>query len=340
MITGLGSDWSSCRDWRIQELPGKWKPNYTHLRTNYGAMSVSVTTSPLEPAVTMSFAEFLDTAEQEQYCYARDMHFARAFSHDSFYACPELFQDDWLNFKLERQEQDDYKFVYMGTDGTGTKLHKDVVASHSWSTNITGHKKWTLIPPSASHLLFTFDKEEVVSDIYDNDPLTLARWPHLEQVREAAITVFQKPGETIFVPSTWYHQVKNIGTTLSINHNWINAVSLSSIFDNLSSETEMSAEAVKDLKDDGVVSNSVFVEVVQELTLANAGMNWQTFFDLILFRFEHEKEYISPDMRPSKEYEAAVVKDVCDRWKTLADAEHLANVNKTIEKILELTQNV
>jgi len=35
-------------------------------------------------------------------------------------------------------------------------------------------------------------------------------------------TVTQRAGETIFVPSGWFHQVKNIEETVSTNHNWLN----------------------------------------------------------------------------------------------------------------------
>jgi hypothetical protein len=37
----------------------------------------------------------------------------------------------------------------------------------------------------------------------------------------------QEPGEIIFVPSGWHHQVYNLEDTISINHNWLNAYNLS-----------------------------------------------------------------------------------------------------------------
>lgn len=308
------------------------QPDISHLRATYGSTPVSATEASSASPKTLLFSTFLDDVAAGKHGYARDIHLVHKFPNSNFYTCPDLFQDDWLNFKLVHEGKEDYKFVYMGTDSTETKLHKDVVASHSWSTNLTGHKIWTLIPPSVSQFLFTFDREEVISDIYASDPITQARWPKLAQVREAAITVHQKPGETIFVPSTWYHQVKNIEVTLSINHNWINAVSLLSVFDNLTVEVEMSAEAVKDLKEDCRVTDRGFAEVVQDLTLANAGMNWKTFFELILFRIEHESEYIPARLRPSKEYETGVVIEVCDKWILQDEAQYLSEVAAMVDK--------
>ena len=39
-------------------------------------------------------------------------------------------------------------------------------------------------------------------------------------------SIIQRDGQTVFVPSGWYHQVKNMMETVSINHNWINRQSI------------------------------------------------------------------------------------------------------------------
>jgi hypothetical protein len=40
------------------------------------------------------------------------------------------------------------------------------------------------------------------------------------------VDVIQEEGETIFVPSGWYHQVHNLCDTISINHNWCNTYNI------------------------------------------------------------------------------------------------------------------
>ena len=35
------------------------------------------------------------------------------------------------------------------------------------------------------------------------------------------VDVVQEPGELLFVPSGWYHQVENLTDCISINHNWL-----------------------------------------------------------------------------------------------------------------------
>ena len=41
-----------------------------------------------------------------------------------------------------------------------------------------------------------------------------------------SLELVQAPGELLFVPSGWYHQVENVRDTISINHNWFNACDL------------------------------------------------------------------------------------------------------------------
>eukprot|EP00814_Leptocylindrus_danicus_P022377 CAMPEP_0116004240 /NCGR_PEP_ID=MMETSP0321-20121206/493_1 /TAXON_ID=163516 /ORGANISM="Leptocylindrus danicus var. danicus, Strain B650" /LENGTH=199 /DNA_ID=CAMNT_0003472521 /DNA_START=936 /DNA_END=1535 /DNA_ORIENTATION=- len=54
--------------------------------------------------------------------------------------------------------------------------------------------------------------------------------------RKHAIEIIQEVGETIFVPSGWYHQVENLEDTLSINHNWINGFNIKWSWDRIRRE--------------------------------------------------------------------------------------------------------
>ncbi|CAJ0564906.1 unnamed protein product, partial [Mesorhabditis spiculigera] len=47
--------------------------------------------------------------------------------------------------------------------------------------------------------------------------------------------VLQESGELFFVPSNWHHQVHNLETTISINHNFVNASNAHLVWDLLKS---------------------------------------------------------------------------------------------------------
>ena len=137
-----------------------------------------------------------------------------------------LIGDDWYNRFAVETESDDFRFLYLGEDGSFTQLHHDVCMSHSWSTSLCGTttsrlqwgglsyvgiKEWTLIAPEDAHYL--------KNPMTDALPSTLdsqhEQFPFLKNAREKAIVVRQYPGETIFVPSGWYHQVQNHGSSPS-----------------------------------------------------------------------------------------------------------------------------
>jgi oxalate decarboxylase/phosphoglucose isomerase-like protein (cupin superfamily) len=92
----------------------------------------------------------------------------------------------------------------MGSKGTWTPLHTDVLTSYSWSTNVCGKKKWTLFPPSEGNFL----KDSSENLVFDIGNVDATKFPLFSQARRIVIT--QEAGETIFVPSGWFHQVENL----------------------------------------------------------------------------------------------------------------------------------
>ncbi|KAJ8320765.1 hypothetical protein KUTeg_002352, partial [Tegillarca granosa] len=161
-------------------------------------------------------------AENKECLYLKDWHFNRDFPLYKAYTTPEYFTSDWLNEFWDTQvnDHDDYRFVYMGPKGSWTPFHADVFRSYSWSANILGRKKWIMFPPGEEECL----KDKFGNLVYDvtseelNDNSLYSRYCQLQH----KIEIIQEPGEIIFVPSGWHHQVHNLEDTISINHNWLN----------------------------------------------------------------------------------------------------------------------
>ena len=57
-----------------------------------------------------------------------------------------------------------------------------------------------------------------------------------EFLKTADFVVRLESGETIFVPSGWFHQVLNLEDTISVNHNWINEASVQNTWQHLKEE--------------------------------------------------------------------------------------------------------
>ena len=69
---------------------------------------------------------------------------------------------------------------------------------------MTGIKEWLMIPPECDHLTKLSNGREI-------DDLYSAEAQALDKLIDKVQRVVQYPGETIFVPSGWLHQVTNYG---------------------------------------------------------------------------------------------------------------------------------
>ncbi|XP_010550689.1 PREDICTED: jmjC domain-containing protein 4 [Tarenaya hassleriana] len=308
VLTHLTDDWRARRDW----VDENGCPNLQFFVTHFGKSKVHVADCDTreftdQKRVEMSVAEFVehwieDSTEGKlkdaSYCgkaksnlYLKDWHFVKEYPQYIAYRTPPLFGDDWLNIYLDsyhmHEDRDtfqkydqiscsDYRFVYMGAKGSWTPLHADVFRSYSWSANVCGRKRWLFLPPSQSHYVFDRYMKNCVYDIFEDVDDT--KFPGFKKT--TWLECIQEPGEIIFVPSGWYHQVYNLEDTISINHNWFNAYNLSRVWDLLwkdYKDTEESIEDIRDICDD-------FEAICQRNLAANTGMNFIDFF-MFMSRF-------------------------------------------------------
>jgi hypothetical protein len=123
-----------------------------------------------------------------------------------------------------------HRFVYCGPAGSHTPLHRDVMCSHSWSANVCGHKRWWLLHPTLTPLLYDCLGNTLAPHFFaDRDgssPSTSPWFAGLARARQHMVVVEQLPGEAIFVPSGWYHCVENVDPCLSVNTNWLNGTNV------------------------------------------------------------------------------------------------------------------
>ncbi|KAI8342721.1 hypothetical protein BC941DRAFT_509612 [Chlamydoabsidia padenii] len=256
------------------------QPNYEYLRQVFGAAQVQVADCDQrdftdQKRSSLTFDAFVDLWQQPQQhrYYLKDWHFVQAFPDKNMYQVPYLFADDWMNEYWQKETEDDYRFTYMGGDGTFTPFHADVYRSYSWSSNICGVKKWTLFPPGQEDLY----KDKLGNLVYDIRHVDPKVFPTFDLAKR--IVIYQKDGETVFVPSGWFHQVENIGGTISINHNWLNACNIEQCYQSMINDLKDVEHSIDDLKDG--MEPLEFVSTCQQLLLAHSGWNWKTLDSLL-----------------------------------------------------------
>ena len=273
LIKNLMTNWKAMTDFVINN-----EPNIDFFATLDTTKEVPVANCSAkyfnsQEKCSMTLQEYLGywKSDRSELLYLKDWHFTKDHpGGQDFYQVPDYFKSDWLN-EYWQDQNDDYKFVYLGPKGSWTPFHTDVFGSYSWSANVSGYKKWIFFQPDTQPQN-VYDISKVIPKSEDFD-MKLKSHGDLEYFE-----VVQGPGEVIFVPSGWYHQVLNMTDTLSINHNWFNATNIQYIWNQLRCELQ---NVKKEISDCFEVNDEEWKTTCQKVLLASHGMNYSTFIDLL-----------------------------------------------------------
>lgn len=103
--------------------------------------------------------------------------------------------------------------MWIGPAGTFTPLHHDL--TNNLLLQVVGRKVVLLVSPAETHRLY--NDEGVYSRVRDlAEPGVVGRFPKLEGLRVHQVQLM--PGEALFIPLGWWHQVRSLDFSVSITH--------------------------------------------------------------------------------------------------------------------------
>ena len=140
------------------------------------------------------------------------------------YEIEEYFKKDLFEY-MKEEDRPDYRWILVGGSRSGSPLHQDPHRTSAWNALICGKKRWTLylpnvIPPGVD--------EDLIDTEYYASP-DVMKWfiniyPHItNDINKKPIQVIQEPGDIIFVPSGWWHQVLNLEPSVAVTQNYCNS---------------------------------------------------------------------------------------------------------------------
>jgi len=209
VLTGVATHWPAMKRWSPQDL-----------RTRFGHLDVEIqaerSANPnyevdkLAHRRTVRLADFVDQvlaggASNDYYLTANN----EALRQPGF--APLLDDIGTLPDFCDRAELAQRASFWFGPAGTVTPLHHDaLMLCH---TQIVGRKRWRFISPLQSPKLYNhFD---VYSPI-DLDRPDLQRYPLFRDA--TVLEVIAEPGDTVFLPLGWWHQVTALDVSLSFSY--------------------------------------------------------------------------------------------------------------------------
>ena len=152
--------------------------------------------------------------------------------------------------------------------------------AHNIACCVSGRRRFTLFPPEQVSNLYIgpldFTPAGAPVSMATND---FARFPRYREALAAAMVTELEPGDAIYIPSLWWHQVESIGTlNILINYWWGGAIGVT---DRASSPTNALMHCLVNMQD-----------LSPPLRAA-----WQAVFNHFVFDTANAAEHIPPARR-------------------------------------------
>lgn len=193
VFTDLTASWPAVQKWTIE-----------YFKEKYGDLVVPVVSNNfsrpgkgyLAADMHISFREYLEILESGP----SDL---RIFAWNIFWKAPEL-REDFAVPDIMDGFVNELPFLFFGCEGARVTLHYDVDMSHVFLNQIHGRKRVILFSPEQSrqlyHLPFT-----VSSHVNILDP-DFKKHPALQHVKGQEVMLM--PGETLFIPRGYWHNIE------------------------------------------------------------------------------------------------------------------------------------
>jgi Cupin-like domain len=217
VITDALGDWHIDNDWTPECLTAKLRHHRVTLSfARNGRFSFNESADPLESAAQHSVTEvdfaaavdsiFNDRGDYHPYIWQKSIP-------DEF---PELLKSLVIPEPI-RDMRGLVMNLWFGR-GTETPLHYDEY--NNLFSQVYGTKRFILFSVQDSEWLYPFSHRAYMPHISHVDAFKpdVGRFP--EFFRATPIEVVLQPGEMLYLPSFWWHQVRSVGVSISVNMWW------------------------------------------------------------------------------------------------------------------------
>ncbi|KNC49246.1 JmjC domain-containing protein [Thecamonas trahens ATCC 50062] len=208
-------------------LPMGW--DAARWKAEYGETTVPLNAT-LRDRVDMPLGWYLDlVAEQTEDVglYLRNLHLCRWFpaAAAETQTPPAPMGSNRMDELRDVVPQWWLSWAELFISGCGTRtplFHVDVCATHAWSGQIQGHKRFFVAPPSSTSAVYPIKDQPLVSRISKPDRASLGTFPEFASAELSVVDL--APGQLLYIPPGWWHTAVavGVGPCITLGGNFVN----------------------------------------------------------------------------------------------------------------------
>ena len=206
----------------IKNWPALTKWTLDFFRSTYGSINLTVTdcsegVRSRNQDITMKLADYLDylaSHDRQRSLYLEELRLSSFPELRQDYHIPVYFPN-WLErlpMELQKKYRLERSTVYIGPKDSSIGLHIDSYDLPAWVALISGRKKIKFFSPEQGEFLYGGEV-----NAFNPDLNQFPQYAHAKSI-EAVL----EPGEVIYIPPRWWHQVNNLEDSISLNTNILN----------------------------------------------------------------------------------------------------------------------
>lgn len=197
---------NAAAEWRITPRLG-----FERLAKDFGDRRVSARkTTDASSRRTMSLAEYLEyarTTDDSEPYYLTSVPVS-ALDPALYALIPAIPAfENWLDL-LPAEVRPEMCWMFVGPPQSGSGMHQDILGSSAWNALFEGRKRWTFAVPESLR----------------------------RSGKAKSLTCIQRPGDVMYTPPTWFHEVVNEEPSIALTGNYLNASNVSAAIEWLASQ--------------------------------------------------------------------------------------------------------
>ncbi|HJQ83701.1 MAG TPA: cupin-like domain-containing protein, partial [Candidatus Binatia bacterium] len=214
VLDGLADDWPARSNWSLARLRERFgnRPISVITTSERGVLCTDVKTGVAFR--TMRFGDYVDVLERgerpDAYLIEPGSNWIPELRDDV--RVPEYCRDaPWQNTRF-----------WLSAADTAAPLHRDLAENLFFQ--LVGRKRFFLYPPSSSPWLYSNPFRSALPNYSRFDP-EQPDWQRFPLARAVApIELVLEPGDALYLPSRWWHQVRSLDVSASFNFWWADGV--------------------------------------------------------------------------------------------------------------------